>query len=241
MIFNKLITDESVILDLIKASIKRNNRLFVTYLNQNCFNVYSHNIFYKNLLDNNFNIYVDGIGISLVLRILFGKKYKSFNATDLNEKILDILIKQNIKFFIIGGNFSKDQLNEKFGLIDCFVGYNSGYFLENEFDEIANKIGLIEPDVIVLGMGVPRQEIIAEKLSKTIDSSIFLCVGNFLEFYLGTVKRIPKKFRNKGIEWIYRISQEPKRLWKRYFIGIPLFIFRVIKFKLSINKNESTL
>ena len=154
----------------------------------------------------------------------------------MNEKIVDILIKQKIKFFIIGGNFSEDELNKKFGLIDCFVGYNSGYFLENEFDEITNKISLLEPDVIILGMGVPRQEIIAEKLSQTIDASIFLCVGNFLEFYLGTVKRIPKKFRNKGIEWIYRISQEPKRLWKRYFIGIPLFIFRVIKFKFMNTK-----
>jgi len=238
--FNKLLTNESVILDLIKANIKRNNRLLVTYLNQNCFNVYSHNIFYKNLLDNNFKIYVDGIGISLALRILFGKPYKHFNATDLNEKILDILIKQKIKFFIIGGNFSKDELNKKFGLIDCFVGYNSGYFLENEFYEIAKKISLLEPDVIVLGMGVPRQEIIAEKLSQTIGASIFLCVGNYLEFYLGTVKRIPHRYRNKGLEWIYRLFQEPKRLWKRYFIGIPLFIFRVIKFKLSINKIDST-
>ena len=88
MIFNKLITDESAIIDLIKANIKRNNRLLVTYLNQNCFNVYSHNIFYKNLLDNSFTIYVDGIGVNLALRILFGKTYKHFNATDLNEKIL---------------------------------------------------------------------------------------------------------------------------------------------------------
>jgi N-acetylglucosaminyldiphosphoundecaprenol N-acetyl-beta-D-mannosaminyltransferase len=239
MIFNKLKTDESVILDLIKANINSNNRFLVTYLNQNCFNVYTENIFYKNLLDYNFTIYADGFGVSLVLRFFFGKKYKNFNATDLNEKIVEFLITQKIKFFIIGGNFSKNELNNKFGMIDCFVGYNSGYFLENEFDEIANKISLLKPDVIVLGMGVPKQEIIAEKLSQYINASIFLCVGNFFEFYLGTIKRIPKKYRNIGIEWIYRFFQEPKRLWKRYFIGIPLFIFRVIKLKLSINKSVS--
>ena len=81
-------------------------------------------------------------------------------------------------------------------------------------------------------MGAPKQELFTYKLSKSTNTNVYLCVGNFFEFYLGTVKRIPKKFRNNGLEWFYRLFHEPKRLWKRYFIGIPLFIFRVIKFKL---------
>ena len=73
----------------------------------------------------------------------------------------------------------------------------------------------------------------------TTEYFFYSASGNFFEFYLGTIKRIPKIYRNIGIEWIYRFFQEPKRLWKRYFIGIPLFIFGVIKLKLSINKSVS--
>jgi exopolysaccharide biosynthesis WecB/TagA/CpsF family protein len=236
MLFDKLITDESVILELIKANINRNHRLLVTYLNQNCFNMYSENIFYKNLLDNIFTVYADGIGIKFAIRFILGKKYHQFNATDLNEKILDILIKQNIKFFIIGGNFNQRELLAKFNYAQSFVGYNNGFFLDSEIENITEKIRIANPDVVIIGMGVPNQEIVAEKLSRSINASLFLCVGNFFEFYFGTAKRIPVRFRNKGIEWMYRLFHDPKRLWKRYLIGIPLFIFRVIRFKLRLNK-----
>ncbi|MBK6915089.1 MAG: WecB/TagA/CpsF family glycosyltransferase [Ignavibacteriales bacterium] len=109
-------------------------------------------------------------------------------------------------------------------------------FLDTEFENVIEKIRTAKPDVIIIGMGVPKQEIVAEKLSRSINASLFLCVGNFFEFYFGTAKRIPVRFRNKGIEWIYRLFHEPKRLWKRYLIGIPLFILRVIRFKLTLNK-----
>lgn len=240
-IFDKLIVTENEILSQIDSHLKNHQKLLITYLNQHCFNIYSSNKKYKNLIDNKFLVYADGMGIKLAIEFILGKKYQRFNATDLNEKILNKLIDKKKRVYILGGNFREDVIQCQFNFNKTFVGYSPGFFTENSLDNIVNNIQAIKPDVIIFGMGVPKQEIIAEKLSQTIDSYIFLCVGNFLEFYLGTVKRIPKKFRNNGIEWIYRISQEPKRLWKRYFIGIPLFIFRVIKFKLSINKNDSTL
>lgn len=231
-----MIIEKSVVLDIVNYSLDHSNRTLLTYLNQHCFNIYSSNKKYKNLIDNKFLVYADGAGIKFALRFIMGKKYICFNATDLNEKIMEILLKRKIKFFILGGNFNQKELIDKFNRSESFVGYNSGFFLDNEFENVIEKIRTAKPDVIIIGMGVPKQEIVAEKLSRSINASLFICVGNFFEFYFGTVKRIPVHFRNKGIEWIYRLFHEPRRLWKRYLIGIPLFIFRVIRFKLTLNK-----
>lgn len=236
MLFKSIITEPQILLDLINSNISCDTPLLVTYINQHSFNVYCSNLEYKNLIDNSFKIYADGIGMNLTSRFLFNNKYNQFNATDLNERILNHLIEKNIKFFILGGSFDQEQLNKKFYSLKNFVGYQNGFFSDFNFMEITKSIEDSKAEVVIIGMGVPMQEIVAKQLSQSIDASIFLCVGNFFEFYLGTIKRIPLKYRDKGFEWLFRIIQEPKRLWKRYFIGIPLFIFRVIKFKFMNTK-----
>lgn len=237
-VIDKLILSPYKAISLIESSISNKEKLLVTYLNQHCFNVYSTNKIYKKLLDEKFMVYADGVGINFVNKFVFNKKYSHFNASDLNDEIFTYLITNNIKFYIVGGDFSKPEIENKLIAFGKFAGYSNGFFDEAGLDEILIKINKAEPEVIILGLGVPKQEIVAEKLSKSVNASLFLCVGNFLEFYFGNVKRIPPKYRNKGVEWIYRVYHEPKRLWKRYIIGIPLFIFRIIKFRIKNSINE---
>lgn len=232
-IFNKIICSEDELLTQINSAGETDKVLKITYFNQHCFNIYYSDNSYKKLLDNNFLVYADGFGINLALRSLFGRVYKNFNATDLNEKIMKLIRNNDKKFVIIGGNFNKADFDKKYIDVGNFVGYFNGYSDVSDFDSLAKNIRTLAPDVVIIGMGVPKQETIAYKLSKEINASLFLCVGNFLEFYLGTVKRVPEQFRNTGIEWLFRLFQEPKRLWKRYIIGIPLFIFRVLKIKFT--------
>jgi exopolysaccharide biosynthesis WecB/TagA/CpsF family protein len=234
MIFQKTITDDKIVIDLIKSCITHKQPTMITYLNQHSFNVYSTNQEYRNLMEDQFVVYAADAGINFAIRWLFRKKYKQFNGTDLNKRIIEILLMNHVKFFILGGDFSEALVKSKFRNQDGFVGYNSGFFPEDDLDKISKKIQAFKLDVVFIGMGVPKQEIIANKLSELVDASLFICVGNFFEFYFGTMKRIPEKYRDKGIEWIYRLFHEPKRLWKRYIIGIPLFIFRVIKYKSSL-------
>jgi N-acetylglucosaminyldiphosphoundecaprenol N-acetyl-beta-D-mannosaminyltransferase len=232
-IFNKIICSEDELLTQINSAGESDKVLKITYFNQHCFNIYYSDNSYKKLLDNNFLVYADGFGIKLALRSLFGRVYKNFNATDLNEKIMKLILNNDKKFVIIGGNFSKADFDKKFTDAGNFVGYFNGYSDVSDFDSLAKNIHTLAPEVVIIGMSVPKQETIVYKLSKEINASLFLCVGNFLEFYFGTVKRVPEQFRNTGIEWLFRLFQEPKRLWKRYIIGIPLFIFRVLKIKFT--------
>lgn len=238
MLFDKILISKTDVLKLITSNLGQRKRVLLTYMNQHCFNIYCTNKTYKNFLNNKFVVYNDGIGIKLAIRFLTGKKNDYLNASDLVEEIIQLLIRRNVKFFIIGGNFSREEFEVKFNHNPYFTGYAKGYYSDNDLDKMSRLIRDLNAEVVIIGMGVPKQELIAEKLSRTINASLFLCVGNFFEFYLGKVKRIPRRYRNVGVEWLYRIYQEPKRLWKRYVIGIPLFIMRVIKYKLILIKSS---
>jgi len=146
-----------------------------------------------------------------------------------------LLAKENKRVFIIGGDFSEKRIFKK-AKTDCFniVGYSSGFFENKDFENLINSIRSTVPQIVIIGMGVPKQELLAVELSKYITVDQIICVGNFLEFYFGTKPRIPSILRNLGIEWIFRLISEPKRLWKRYLLGIPKFIANIYRLKKSV-------
>lgn len=87
-ILDKLISSDYEVIKLVQNSIKNREKLLLTYLNQHCFNVYLNDKLYKNLLDEEYIVYTDGIGMNLANRFLFNKKDKLFNASDLNDELL---------------------------------------------------------------------------------------------------------------------------------------------------------
>jgi len=235
-LFNNLIKTESEVLDLIKKWHSSQNNCLITYINQHCYNLYSKDKDYKNLVDNYFKTYIDGIGIFLAAKLLGYNVRKRFNASDLNERIIQVLIQNNSRVYIIGGNFSAYLIDDLKNRGIKVVGYQKGFYNNAELKNLIPNISSLNADSIIIGMGVPKQEHMAVEISKELRGKLIICVGNFLEFYSGTIKRIPQMFRNLGVEWIFRLIVEPKRLWKRYMIGIPVFFFLILKECLSRGK-----
>lgn len=237
MIFDKLLTDPKEITGLVIDSIEKNVSLLLTYLNQNCFNIYTEDKAYSQILDKKFKIYQADLGVYLATKFLERKKIKRIDATAINEMIINVLIEKEIPLIIVGGNFDSE-----FVLIEAkkrginLVDYQNGYFEESKTDEIIQYLNSHNNKTFIVGMGVPRQEIFAERLSEVSNFNIVICVGNFLEFYFGTKKRAPVLIRKIGLEWMFRMLAEPKRLWKRYSIDIPMFFYRILKIKLTKNK-----
>jgi N-acetylglucosaminyldiphosphoundecaprenol N-acetyl-beta-D-mannosaminyltransferase len=232
MIPNKLLTDPKDIIHKVLESIERRESLLLTYLNQHCFNIYFENKDYRKFLDTKFDIYQADLGIYLALKYLMAEKIKRIDATAMNEMILSELIRKKIPLVIVGGNFDKKFVQDetkKRGI--NLVAYNTGYFEEIQSDIIITELSKINARVFIVGMGVPKQELFAEKLSQTSDPKVIICVGNFFEFYFGTKKRAPVFIQKIGMEWVFRLITEPGRLWNRYLIGIPLFIYRILKLK----------
>jgi N-acetylglucosaminyldiphosphoundecaprenol N-acetyl-beta-D-mannosaminyltransferase len=232
ILFDKLITSEQDILFKIFNS-KINSALLLTYFNQHCFNIYFKNNDYQKLINEYFLVYSEGIGMNLFYKFILKKRIKRIDAAflyTLMEEIGNRL--ENI--FLVGGNFNRGEMInilKKKGL--NLTGYQNGFFIEDEKTTILEKISLSNAKFILVGMGVPKQEFFAYELSKVSKDKVIICVGNFLEFYFGTIKRAPKIFQKLGVEWLFRLIVEPRRLWKRYLIGIPEFIYRAIKIKLS--------
>lgn len=231
-IFNKILKTESQVISLVENSVQKPEAFLLTYFNQHCFITYTNDKNYKKLLNNFFNVYLDGAGVYYALKLLKISNLEKFNASDLNLKLLQLFSRLNLKIFVIGGKFKEAELNEKLGSLGVdLAGYEPGFFSSDSLKNIAEKIRSSRADIIMLGMGVPQQEKTAVALLEYINNAKIICTGNFFEFLTGNVKRAPHFLRNSGFEWTYRLSKEPKRLWKRYIFGIPLFVYGILKIK----------
>jgi N-acetylglucosaminyldiphosphoundecaprenol N-acetyl-beta-D-mannosaminyltransferase len=101
-----------------------------------------------------------------------------------------------------------------------------------ENDELCARINNSGASVVFVGLGVPRQEIFADANRDKI-RAVQLCVGAAFDFHAGNKKTAPAFMQRHGLEWLYRLSQEPGRLWKRYLITNSIFIGLVVKTALA--------
>jgi len=222
----KILYDKEKVLELIEKSLNENDGFLITYFNQHCFNIYYSDLKYRDLLINNYQYYYDGIGVWFFVSLIFRRWIKRFNASEINENIFNYLVENKTPFILIGGKFEKNILqNSSLNISLYFNGYSD---IKNQ-STLIKKIKESETNVVIIGTGVPLQEFIGFSLFNEKPDLKIICVGNFMEFFFGTVKRAPKFLQNSGFEWLFRIMVEPRRLWKRYFLGIPLFFYRIIK------------
>lgn len=113
------------------------------------------------------------------------------------------------------------------------VTYSPPYkaeFSEEENREIIRAITEAQPDLLWIGMTAPKQEKWTWRHWKELDINCHVgTIGAVFDFYAGTAKRAPIWFQRNGLEWLYRLAKEPKRMWRRYVIGNPLFIWNILK------------
>ncbi|MBS0375191.1 MAG: WecB/TagA/CpsF family glycosyltransferase [Proteobacteria bacterium] len=94
--------------------------------------------------------------------------------------------------------------------------------------EIVAQINAVRPDIVWVGMSAPRQEKWAARCAARLDTNAVAGIGAVFDFYAGTVPRAPHLMRRAGLEWLYRLWREPRRLWRRYFVSGPRFVALVL-------------
>jgi N-acetylglucosaminyldiphosphoundecaprenol N-acetyl-beta-D-mannosaminyltransferase len=137
-----------------------------------------------------------------------------------------------IKHFFCGGKEGvSEELRQvcmdKFGNSNI-VGVYCPPFREMsgaEIEELAQKINSLNTNIVWIGISTPRQEIFAFCLSKFTNVHFLCTVGAAFDFHIGRVEQAPKWIQKIGMEWYFRLTREPKRLWKRYFEIVPLFVW----------------
>jgi N-acetylglucosaminyldiphosphoundecaprenol N-acetyl-beta-D-mannosaminyltransferase len=107
------------------------------------------------------------------------------------------------------------------------AGTHSGYFAASEESALIAKINRSGAAILLVGLGAPRQDMwIADNLWR-LSPPVKIGVGGLFDFYSDRISRAPQWMREIGLEWLWRLIMEPRRMWRRYVVGNPLFLFRV--------------
>ena len=214
-----------------------NNLIF--FINAHCFNLAQHSADYRNALETADLVLNDGIGIRLGSLLAGIRVKENMNGTDLIPKIIEHGASSGMKVYLLGGEKNiaaiakENLLNRIPGLL--LVGERSGYFDFDDDQEIIDEIISLDTDILIVGMGVPRQELwLAKNKERLSGVKLSIAGGAIIDFLAHKVKRAPKWMQKSGLEWLFRLIQEPVRLFRRYFLGIPIFIFNILMLKFSI-------
>jgi alpha-1,3-mannosyltransferase len=174
----------------------------------------------------------DGIGVDLASSLLFGSPFpENFNGSDFVPAYL-VNTRNKYRIFLLGGRPGVAartgrrvlQLNSQ----HTMVGVLDGYFETKDTAKIIEHIRSSGADVLLVAMGNPKQELwLMENLSAT-GCRLGFGVGALFDFLAGEIPRAPTWIRLARLEWAYRLSREPRRLWRRYLIGNPKFATRAI-------------
>jgi N-acetylglucosaminyldiphosphoundecaprenol N-acetyl-beta-D-mannosaminyltransferase len=97
----------------------------------------------------------------------------------------------------------------------------------DEDDEAVRRINAASPDVVFVGLGCPKQERWMAEHRPRLDAPVLLGVGAAFDFHTGLVRQAPRWMMGAGLEWLFRLLQEPRRLWRRYLVYNPLFVFHL--------------
>lgn len=177
----------------------------------------------------------DGKPLTWALKLLNGIQQERVAGMDLFPSLLKAADKANISIYFLGGSQQMlETLNEK--VKNDFPSLHiAGYFsppfrkLSNEEQNaMIEKINTAKPQLIFVALGCPKQEIWMHEM-KTKLNTVLIGVGGALPVYAGMQKRAPVWMQKSGFEWLYRLFQEPRRLFKRYLVTNSLFIYIVGK------------
>lgn len=153
---------------------------------------------------------------------------------------------EDIKIFLLGAATgialkAMENINNKVGRTIVVDAHSPSFGFENhknEIEDIIDKINKSGANVLVVGVGAPKQENwIVDHKSKFFNIKIFMALGATIDFEAGNISRAPKIYQTLALEWLYRLIKEPKRLWKRYFIDDLPFFWLVFKQKFGKYKN----
>ncbi|MBA3328513.1 MAG: WecB/TagA/CpsF family glycosyltransferase [Solirubrobacterales bacterium] len=95
-------------------------------------------------------------------------------------------------------------------------------------ERVVEDINTRRPDVILVGMGTPKQELWVQRNAQRLDAKVVWTVGALFDYVSGRVPRAPAALSDNGLEWIFRLAIEPQRMWRRYLVGNPVFLSRVM-------------
>lgn len=216
----------------LEAGVAEDGQRVVHFLNANNANIAQNNQTYRQVLSR-VEVLPDGIGVDIAARMLYGHKFPSnLNGTDLVPAFF-VHVTRPLKVAMIGGTRAAlERAAIAFGRSTpwhLFEPIADGYFDPEETEAVLDRLSAFDPDVTLVAMGSPKQELWIDQHIRPGHGRLVIGVGALFDFVSGRVSRAPALIRDLRLEWCYRLLMEPARLWRRYIVGNPLFVYRVLQ------------
>ena len=208
-------------------------KALLAFVNPDCLNIaYTHDR-YRAVLQQAARVLPDGIGVKIGCRMRGVGLAANVNGTDLFPRLCERAARDGFSLFLLGARpgiaeLVAENMQARYpGLM--IAGIQHGYFGPDEEDEIITRINASGAGVLLVAFGVPRQELWLADHHDALTPPVRMGVGGLFDFYSGRIPRAPLWLREIGLEWVWRLIQEPGRMWRRYILGNPLFLYRVWK------------
>jgi N-acetylglucosaminyldiphosphoundecaprenol N-acetyl-beta-D-mannosaminyltransferase len=197
--------------DLVLNDSRRN---YFVALNAEKIMMARRNLLMRQILEDAYLLYPDGVGVSLGSRILHSKSVPRVPGYDLFISLVEFAAKNDVRIYLLGTKADIiPRTREK--LLDIYpqlnlVGHHDGYF--SDHSQVVSEINQAAPDILFVGMGSPKQEYWIYDHIDELNVKFCLGVGGAFDVVAGVAKLAPKAIRRLGFEFVYRLIKEPRRL-----------------------------
>lgn len=221
---NNLSMDEAI--KNIEALIIRKKKSYVVAVNTDVVMKIESDSYLKEITDNADMVLVDGKPLIWISKIHKKPVKAKISGSDLIPKLCSVAAEKGYTIFIIGGKAgiakrAEQKIRKQLPRINIVGTYSPPLGFEKDVEEINkinNMISEVKPDIVIACFGCPKQEKWIYENYMKYSASVSICAGATVDFLAGNISRAPKWMSEHGLEWFYRFVQEPKRLFKRYFV-----------------------
>jgi N-acetylglucosaminyldiphosphoundecaprenol N-acetyl-beta-D-mannosaminyltransferase len=179
-------------------------------------------------------VYCDGYGVRLAARVLGRPVPHRMTGADWIWNLAQLCEAGGHPLYLLGSEpplarEAAATLRRRYPKLDV-AGTHHGFFdLESPHNErVIEDINAHRPRIVLVGMGTPKQELWVDRYADRLDGAVVWTVGALFDYVSGHVPRAPRWLADNGLEWIFRLAIEPQRMWRRYLLGNPVFLQRVL-------------
>jgi exopolysaccharide biosynthesis WecB/TagA/CpsF family protein len=230
--------------DLMRAA-SDGRRTRVVFVNAHVVNETQKSAAYHATVASADRIYADGSGMAIAARICEQPLVDNVNGTDLFALLCREAVAQSQTIFLLGGKpgvaAAAAQTITDFGMGAAIAGTHHGYFAPGSADEdqVIAQINASGAGLVLVGFGVPLQDEWVQRHAGRIDAPVIAGVGGLFDFFSGAVSRSPKFMRSIGMEWVWRLALEPRRMAGRYLIGNVVFLAHAVKHRRAARAEQA--
>jgi N-acetylglucosaminyldiphosphoundecaprenol N-acetyl-beta-D-mannosaminyltransferase len=221
----------------INSYIRSKAHALILHVNVHCLNLSCESSWLREFLNQSDLVFCDGAGIQMAARVFGRSLPMRITYADWMWQLAELCAQEGHTLFLLGARpgiakIAASRLQFLYPELRI-VGTHHGYFDKTpdstENEAVIEQINAVKPHILLVGLGMPVQERWLMENWERIDANVALTGGAVFDYISGELRRAPRWMTDHGLEWLGRLLIEPRRLWRRYVVGNPLFLWRVLK------------